>query len=181
MSRDLVLRRATFDPRLKVYGLVQGTIAMIVSIVTIPLVPFWLLGVGQMVEAKRFEALRCELTERTLNISRGVLFPVEKNVPLDKITDLAMHGGPILSYFGLTRLHVETAGQSGPGALVSLVGMVDAEGFRNAVLAQRDLVSSGGAPAALPTPAAAANTADQTLVEIRDSLQRIEKLLERQS
>ena len=61
--------------------------------------------------------------------------------------------------------------------------MVDAEGFRNAVLEQRDLVSSGGATAALPRYGSTAATttkadSDQALVEIRDSLQRIEKLLE---
>ena len=39
--------------------------------------------------------------------------------------------------FGLEQLTVETAGQSGAGALVSLTGVVDARAFREAVLAAR--------------------------------------------
>ena len=40
--------------------------------------------------------------------------------------------------FGLYRLSFETAGQSGQGALVSLLGVVDAETFREAILKQKD-------------------------------------------
>ena len=40
--------------------------------------------------------------------------------------------------FGLYRLSFETAGQSSQGALVSLLGVVDASEFREAILAQKD-------------------------------------------
>jgi membrane protein YdbS with pleckstrin-like domain len=39
--------------------------------------------------------------------------------------------GPIMRALDLRKLTVETAGQSsGPGSLVALTGIVDAEGFR---------------------------------------------------
>ena len=40
--------------------------------------------------------------------------------------------------FGLYRLSFETAGQSGHGALVSLLGVVNASEFREAILTQKD-------------------------------------------
>ncbi|MDP6957143.1 MAG: PH domain-containing protein, partial [Planctomycetota bacterium] len=95
----------------------------------------------------------------------------------DKITDLALHEGPILRALGLTCLKVETAGQSSQGALLSLVGIRDSLAFRDAVLAQRDLIASSGAPPAPPV----ADDAPDVLSDIRDTLGRIEGLLRERS
>ena len=77
---------------------------------------------------------------------------------------------------------METAGQSGPGSLIKLVGIEGTEEFRAAVLAQRERV--GGAGGGSPAPAAAAGAEGEAnvesaklLSEIRDSLLRIEKRL----
>jgi putative membrane protein len=45
--------------------------------------------------------------------------------------------------FGLYRLSFETAGQSGQGALVSLLGVVNASEFREAILVQKDQLTRG--------------------------------------
>ncbi|NRA98145.1 MAG: PH domain-containing protein [Planctomycetes bacterium] len=138
---------------------------------TIPLIPIWAIF-GMAVNKKQYEALGCDLTERSLNIRKGILVKVQKNIPLDKITDLAVLEGPLLRHFGLCSLKIETAG-GGEGSSMGqagLPGVVDALEFRDKVLEQRDLVA-GGAPA----PASSSN--DGVLVDIRDTLQRIEKSL----
>ena len=81
---------------------------------------------------------------------KGVLTKVESTIPLTKITDLQMHQGPIMP-FGLKAFRVETAGQSSGagGHLVDMVGIIDPEDFRAAVLAQRERLEDGGAPLAV--------------------------------
>ena len=77
---------------------------------------------------------------------------------------------------GLHKLTVETAGQSGAGALISLVGIVDAPGFRALILEQKERLNSIS-----PQPEALPITKDNALlgqlVEITASLKRIEGLL----
>ena len=114
-----------------------------------------------------------------VEVKKGVFFRKESTIPLNRITDLRLHDGPLMRHYGLRGLKVETAG-SGGGQYASsegdLIGVIDAEGFRNAVLEQRQRVikaETGQAPA---VAAASAPTSD-TLVEIRDILTRIESHL----
>ncbi|MEQ9095381.1 hypothetical protein AY599_16525 [Leptolyngbya valderiana BDU 20041] len=181
--RHRVLREASFDPKLSSYYLISGVIVLVVCIVTIPLAVVYFF-VGKLLIDKYIERLSCTLTERTLEIRKGWLNRVESTVPLEKITDLQMIQGPIMRAMGLHGFKVETAGQSaGPGGhLVSLIGIVDAPGFREAVLDQRDELSEGrsrrsNADSEMP---AATMPAESTavLTDIRASLHRIEKLLE---
>ncbi len=170
-----ILLQARFDPRLEMYFMLQSLAALLVTFIGIPLMPVWYFF-GRSVHKRQYEALQCELTERTLNVRKGFLFRVQKSVPLDKITDLALKEGPILRYLGLCSLEIETAGGGASAATgqATLVGIMDPIEFRNAVMRQRDLVSVGGGAA----PAQAADEAG-LLTEIRDSLGRIEGLLEK--
>ena len=59
------------------------------------------------------------------------------------IQDLSFVGGPILRYFGLTLIKIETAGGGGgPHAqnMMSMLGINDAESFKTQILAQREIV-----------------------------------------
>ena len=181
MRPETVLREGVFDPRLKTYHYWNGVFLLLVSVFGIPLLPIWLLGWGSHITRRQFEALGCILTDRSLKISSGYLFRVEKSIPLDKITDLALHEGPILRWLGLMMLKGETAGQSGPGSLASMIGLVKALDFRDAVLEQRDLVTfkegqaeSAASQAEEPPRTSADN---EVLHEIRDCLNRIESQL----
>jgi len=179
MREEKILASAEFDARLPTYFMLQVLFFLLVSFITIPLIPLW--GIfGRVVHKKQYEALGCDLTERSLNIRRGFLFKIQKNIPLDKITDLAVNEGPVLRHFGLCSLKIETAG-GGQGSNMGhamLPGVVDALGFRDKVLDQRDLVA-GGVPAPAPAPSESSN--DGVLVDIRDTLQRIEKSLAERS
>ena len=177
MREENILASAEFDSRLPTYFLLQALFTLLVLFFTIPLIPVWAI-VGMAVHKKQYESLGCDLTERSLNIRRGFLFKVQKNIPLDKITDLAVNEGPVLRYFGLCSLKIETAGggQGNSMGQAVLPGVVAALEFRDKVLDQRDLVT-GGAPAPAPAPAPTAQSDDGVLVDIRDTLQRIEKSL----
>ena len=181
MPDESPLLEAEFDPRVRTYWLLSGAIVLVVTIVGIPLLPLWY-WFGRYFTGRYLRRLQCTLTDRTLQVSKGVLNRVEKTIPLDKITDLGYFQGPIMRYLGIDGLTVETAGQSSSeGALVKLHGVVDARDFRDAVLRQRDVMmaSTTESPAAAvrlgESPEAAAG--DGVLLEIRDTLQRIESHL----
>ena len=178
MREERVLRRVEFDTKLPHYWMLLVCITLAMSIIGIPLIPLWLIF-GRAFHQRQFECLECELTERSLNIRRGVIFKVEKNIPLDKLQDMGLREGPLLRRLGLSSLVVETAGQSSPqgSSDATLTGVVDCPAFRDAVLNQRDLVAGGPG---LGSHAPVREGEQHTLVEIRDSLKRIEGLLERQ-
>lgn len=183
MRQEKVLQEASFDAKLVTYWMASVQIMLLFIVVTIPLMPIWLVF-GWGFHRKQLERLSATLTERSLNIKRGLIFRVEKNVPLDKIQDLTMKEGPLLRWLGLALLHVETAGQNvgGTGG-AHLVGVVDAPKFRDAVLEQRDLLVSKGLETAAPNQLTASSSADdeRAMLEIRDSLLRIEQLLKDRS
>lgn len=155
MARELkVLARASFDPKLKVYYFCQVILVMALTCVGIPLIIPWLIF-GMLYVNKYFESLECTLSERELSVKRGVWFRQEKTIPLEKITDLAMHEGPIQRSFGLCSLKIETAGSSAPqgAADAGLIGIIEPQEFRDQVLDQRDRVSSGGLRSEVVAPA----------------------------
>lgn len=178
-SSPEVLLRAAFEPRLKKYFMLQSTFAMFASVIGIPLLPFWLLGLGRAIHRRQYEALECVLTPRSLNFHKGFLIRIQKSVPLDKITDLALVEGPLLRHLGLCSLGIETAGGGAATSTAQLTGVVDAIAFRDAVLRQRDLVSSAGSEGAPPTYSldSMEDSSQELLSDIRDSLGRIEDLL----
>ena len=169
---DQLLTAARFDNKLKTYWYLQIMLICIVTIVGIAAVPFWLLGLGQWYVQRSFEALKCELHQRTLVVKRGIFFKVEKTIPLDKIQDLTVKEGPLLRWLGLRSLKMETAGQGTPGASeADLAGIVDPLEFRDQVLRQRDSMSSLRAPQ--PDAGEVTGSSIQLLTEIRDLLRDI--------
>ena len=86
-----------------------------------------------------------------------------------------------MRYFDLYTLTVETAGQSGQGALISLTGIIDAKSFREAVLNQREAISATSPHSAPEAVRQVRFDSSPLLAEIRDSLLRIEAKLEKTS
>ena len=136
----------------------------------------WFL-VGTHFTERYLKHMSCVLTERSLKVSRGIFVRQEQTVPLDKITDLALIEGPVMRCFDLQAMKVETAGHSSTGALITLVGIVDARKFRDTVLRQRDAVASAAHPAPTQGIADPLKGSDELLREIRDTLMRIENKL----
>lgn len=172
MSKSKILQKAEFNPQIKKYLLVYGSLLLTITILGILLVPIFGIA-GPIVIRKYFDRLSAELTTRALRFEKGVLFHVERTIPLDKIQDLTFKEGPLLKYFGLSILKVETAGGSGQGqADLTLIGIKDASNFRQKVLDQRDEVTENKYQTATSSEN---ETTIAVLKEIRDSLQNIER------
>jgi len=180
MRKEVVVLEARFDPKLPSYWMLTALLGCVLTFFGIFLIPFVLMF-GKNFFRKRYEVLHCTLTERTLHVKRGVIFKSEKNIPLDKIQDIGMTEGPLLRKLGLASLKIETAGSSGGQGVADaqLVGIVDAPAFRDAILDQRDRVAGIVPGTSALAPVAPPDEADLrgVLVEIRDSLQRMETLL----
>ena len=174
MDNDQVILKAEFDPKVRTYWLLSGVLLCVLTIVGIPLLLLWI-PIGRYLTGRYLDRMACVLTSKALKVKKGIMVRVEKTIPLEKITDMALVQGPVMRHFNIYKLTVETAGQSGPGALVALIGIVDAKDFRQTVLAQRDQVSEK------PDSQLAASTTEssgtETLEQVRDSLLRIEALL----
>lgn len=198
MAQERILEEATFAPDVVRYFGISTAVTMACMVFLIPVIPI-VIPLVVLYQRKQYARLRVYLTTRDLKVHRGVLTREEKAIPLEKITDLAVFQGPIMRRFGLKGIRVETAGQSaGPGALVSIIGIENTDGFRDMVLAQRDRITdsddrpagvgAGAEPAQLPgasTDASRASTgaADSAhlaaLRDIHDTLRRIEEALRR--
>ena len=174
-----VVAEAQFDRKFTSWNRVVISGYLLISVVGILLIPFWLF-LSSWYGQEFLRRVSARLTTNALEIKIGVFFRKESTIPLNRITDLRLHDGPVMRHYGLRGLKVETAGMSGQDSSAegNLIGVADAEGFRNAVLAQRQRVieaETGQAPAV----AAAPSPAGDTLLEIRDILARIESHLAR--
>ena len=139
MKTKTVIEEASFNPRIRTYFLLLVAFYVLISLVGIPFLVIWFAGLGQSISKKYYKSLTCRLTDRHLEFGKGVLFRVEKTIPLENIQDLTFLENPLLKWLGLRIVKVETAGQSNPqGSDMKLVGIVEAHDFKEKVLDQRE-------------------------------------------
>ncbi|WP_394129092.1 PH domain-containing protein [Shewanella maritima] len=172
--QDKTLVTAEFHKNLGTYWLMSGAILLAITIVGIPLLLIWF-PLGLLLTKTYINNMSAELTETKLIVRKGILQRTENTVPLDKITDLALIQGPLMRLFGIHKLTVETAGQSGNGALINLVGLVDVGDFRARVLEQKALIAEKSQSMASTMPSK--GIPDESLVylqQISRSLANIE-------
>ena len=169
------LRDAEFDRGMIAYYRVLISIYLAITVVGIPLIPFWLIF-SLWYAPEYYRRLSARLTSQAIEIRKGVFNRRESTIPLNRVTDLRLHDGPIMRHFKVRGLRVETAGQSGQHASSEgdLVGVVDADEFRNAILVQRQRVLGAEPDEDAPKPAATGGDATELLTEIRDILARME-------
>lgn len=171
-----VLLKATFNPLIRTYLMLYVAFFLLISIIGIPLLIIWVCGVGQWWSRHYFEKLTCEITERSLHFTKGILVTIEKTIPLENIQDVTFVEGPLLKYFNLCILKFETAGQSiGQAHDMELIGITEAKQFRSLILNQREKISN-------PKNHLPENTNDiATLQEINQTLRKIYELLQQKS
>jgi len=166
-----IIRKAEFSLNIKAYILTIGALILTGSVIGIPFLLVWFLGFGQYFSRRYYEGLQCDLTEKHLRFKKGVLFKVEKTIPLENIQDLTFIENPILNLLELKILKIETAGSSNPqGSDMKLVGIMDTNIFKELVLDQRELLRNSNS-----TQKQASNTDQslQLLTEIRDLLKQL--------
>jgi len=170
-SESDLIKRAEFNPKIKTYLLLVGVFVMTITLIGIPLIIFWVLGLGQYYSRRYYDNLKCELKHHHLEFSKGVFFKIEKTIPLDNIQDLTFIENPFLNYLGLRILKIETAGQSNPqgGSDMKLIGIIKSSDFKEKVLRQRELISTGSRSKVLQTDTSNEQT-NSILIEIRDIL-----------
>jgi putative membrane protein len=150
--------RAAFNPLIRPYLVLQVGFSLAASIIGLPLALIWFLGVGQWWARHYFDRLECELGTRSLRFRKGILFQVEKTIPLENIQDVTFIEGPVLRHFNLAVLKFETAGHAEAGAHdMKLVGIIDAHAFRACILAARDALRH---PPVTPPAVAASELAE---------------------
>lgn len=166
---------AQFDRSVIAYWRVFVSLIMFITVVGIPFIPFWLIY-SLWFLPKDFSALSARLTTQALELRKGVFNRSESTIPLNRITDLRLYQGPLMRRFGLHGLKAETAGQSGQNASSegTLLGVVDAAAFRNAILRQRQIALGAEPSDDAPRPAATTGDATELLTEIRNILARME-------
>ena len=143
MTEEIILTEATFSPKVKTYIFFVVVCILFSTIIGIFLVPVWVFGLGQWMSGKYFKTLSCQITNKNLRFSKGLILHIEKTIPVENIQDLSFMGGPVLRYFGLTLIKIETAGGGGgPHAqnMMSMLGINDAESFKAQILLQREIV-----------------------------------------
>ena len=164
------LQRAQFNPLIRPYLLVTIGFTMIGTIIGIPLAIIWFLGAGQWWSRHYFDRLDCTLDDKVLRFRKGILFQVEKTIPLENIQDVAFIEGPLLRHFNLSTLKFETAGSShGEAANMQLTGIINAHDFRNEIMARRDALKSRSA--------AQGTTADAQLAVLNDIRAKLDELV----
>jgi putative membrane protein len=175
---NAVIKKATFNPAVKTYLFFYVLILLICTVIGILIVPFWILGLGQFLCKKFFNSLNCELSEKHLKFGAGIIFQVEKTIPLENIQDLSFIGGPFLRYFGLTTLKLETAGGGGAHQqnLMKIIGMDDSNEFKQLILKQREVIKRDFSG----MTASPINNELQILQDIKSELTAIKDILNKQ-
>ena len=151
-----------FDRKIIVYWWIMANLGLLVTFVGIIAMVVWI-PFGWIVHKKQYEHMSGALTDRSINMRMGWLFKKQQNIPLDKLTDVSIHSGPILNAFGVVRMQFETAG----AAPFIITGVKNSEQFRDLVLQQRDSLVYN------PQQSASSEDSNDVLVEIRDILQQI--------
>ena len=156
-----------FDRKIIVYWWIMANLGLLATVVGIIAMIVWI-PFGWIVHKKQYEHMSGALTDRSINMRMGWLFKKQQNIPLDKLTDVSIHEGPILNAFGVVRMQFETAG----AAPFILTGVKNSDQFRDLVLQQRDSLVSN------PQQSAPSDDSNNVLVEIRDLLKSIDSRLE---
>ena len=141
--------RASFNPLIKPFLVIKIGCVMMCTVVGIPLALLGFLGVGRWWARHYFDRLECQLGERSLRFRKGILVTTEKTIPLENIQDVTFVEGPILRHFHLSTLKFETAGHSvGQASDMHLTGIIDAQQFRNRIMAAREAMKLAQGPGA---------------------------------
>lgn len=156
-----------FDKKIIIYWYLVANLTLLSTVVGIVVMVFWI-PFGWLVHMKQYEHMSAALTDRSVNMRMGWMFKKQQNIPLDKLTDVSIHEGPILNALGVVRMQFETAG----AAPFILTGVKNSEQFRDLVLRQRDSLVSN------PVQSHSMVSSNEVLIEIRDLLKSIDSRIE---
>jgi len=111
-------------------GTIGGALVVFVWILSI-MFEFWMCP-------RQANAFRYRLEGSTVRADGGVFFLFRKSIPLERITDVALVQGPLLRYFGIWVMQIQTAGSAQCEAV--LFGVRNPEEVRELILSQRQRI-----------------------------------------
>jgi putative membrane protein len=174
----IIIQQATFNEKIRQYIFWIVTFYLFISVAGIPIIIIWVAGMGQIISRKYYERLECQLTDTHLEFKKGVMFRVEKTIPLENIQDLTFLDNPFLRWFDLRILKIETAGSSNPqGSDMKLIGIIDTPAFKEQVLEQRSVIRSKNRNDTMGRRDQDNTTQTELLTEIRDLLKDVKNKL----
>jgi membrane protein YdbS with pleckstrin-like domain len=172
---------ARFNPLYRAYLVVTIGLVIACTVVGIPLAVVWFCGVGQWWARHYFDKLMCGLDGKTLRFRKGILFQVEKTIPLENIQDVTFIEGPILKKFHLATLKFETAGHSaGQAHDMRLTWIIDAHEFRNRIIEAREALRQRNQGGAAMEGTRAGDAHLEVLAKISAQLEEVTALLRKQ-
>ena len=65
-----LIQQAQFNPKIKSYILFVVSFFLLISIMGIPILIIWILGLGQHISNRYYKNLECKLTSRLLNLKK---------------------------------------------------------------------------------------------------------------
>ena len=175
MSKIEPVFKAAFNPKIKTYFFIIGCILGLIPFIGWLFLVFWVLGAGKFFVNRYYNSLSCELLPRVLHFRKGVMFQVEKSIPLENIQDLTFKQGPLLRWLGLSIFEIETAGGQGPGSGgdLTLIGIVNPKEFRQLVFDQREkIISSSNNQPTTPSESSVLKEISETLKPIESKLDK---------
>lgn len=175
-SESEIIQQADFNERIRKYIFWVVTFYLFISVAGIPFIIIWLAGLGQNISRRYYERLECQLTETHLEYKKGVMFRVEKTIPLENIQDLTFLDNPFLRWFDLRILKIETAGASNPqGSDMKLIGIIDTPAFKKKVLEQRNIIRNQDKSISAGREGKGSDEQTVLLREIRDLLKELKE------
>jgi putative membrane protein len=164
---------AKFNTLIRPYLVIYVGSIMAITLILLPLAVLWFCGLGQWWARHYYDKLECELGATALRFRKGILFQVEKTIPLENIQDITFIEGPLLRQFHLSILKFETAGQAaGQAHDMRLIGVIDAHELRAQILSRREALKNSRSR---ETPAASAAD-DETRQLLRAILGRLDEI-----
>jgi putative membrane protein len=81
----------------------------------------WLKVYGNKLIDMQVSELRYWLDGNSIRLKSGVYFRNEKSIPYEKVTDVVWYQGPLMRFYGIEGLRIQTAGSPAPEGLMLAV------------------------------------------------------------
>ena len=96
----------------------------------------WLKVYGRKLISLQVNELRYWLDGSSIKIKSGVFFRSEKSIPYEKVTDIVWFQGPLMRFYGIEGLRIQTAGSPAPEG--QMIAVRNAKEIRDKIMTNID-------------------------------------------
>ena len=124
-----------------------------------------------------YSSIIYELDEKYITRSSGVLWKRRRSIPLSKITNIDVRQGPLERILGFGQIWIYTPSTGGDKPEEKLIGVIGSHEMKSDIIRRSEAAKSSDTAQKSEGQAVLAES-NQVLEDIRDSLLRIEKILQ---